>query len=538
MASPLRLLVHSAIIVALLFPTITNGEGYIGEDLGTDLYKKIDAGQGSVTKALIGKRITGSNARMNKAIQAKCFKSDANAKPFLKPGQEFTADDLTAIEAGTLTPVFSRMNTSGSADPIKLGTDLLTCVQGVIKTDFTTLKSEVAREQKTLSRIGNTAIYSDGSLDNSSFDLMKDLELVHNVIFSREVPYEGTPNLSAQSAKNFISSSTADFEPIRRGFELTDRLSRDLADSGWRLVQPDPVDTASVPEKVPSIAEACATQENTIKGLDPGLISDLETQSYLGTSTESQGGANPSGTGGYTAPTGSTKFRNTSNTVRSKNNYNRGFRCTGFFCIDVDFVMYETTLLGGGKSYSIQSILEQNFKIVNTFAGSSFIQAKHTNNFFQLLLKNMSLPSMAHIGVVVTSLPAPILNLPGEKTPRGKPSQSDSEKEYDEMVSGVFTDYGLNVKRSNVLPTIANNEKDYGITLLQDLTSDATSEKLAKGKKFRSEYLEKKEAQIKNDYSDSFTENLNQFEAFSKAFVDHIGNFSSLVQKIDEIPQK
>lgn len=97
--------------------------------------------------------------------------------------------------------------------------------------------------------------------------------------------------------------------------------------------------------------------------------------------------------------------------------------------------MYSDTLLGGGKNYSIQTILEQNFKIVTNLAGASFIQAKHTNNFFQLLLKDLNLPSMAHIGVVVTSLPAPILNLPGDKTPRGKPSQTDAQKEFDAMVS-------------------------------------------------------------------------------------------------------
>lgn len=68
---------------------------------------------------------------------------------------------------------------------------------------------------------------------------------------------------------------------------------------------------------------------------------------------------------------------------------------------------------------------------------------------------------MAHIGVVVTSLPAPILNLPGENTPRGKPAQSEAEKEYDELVSGVFADYGLDVRRSNSLSVIAQNEKDY-----------------------------------------------------------------------------
>ena len=39
-------------------------------------------------------------------------------------------------------------------------------------------------------------------------------------------------------------------------------------------------------------------------------------------------------------------------------------------------------LLGGGKTYSIESVLDENYKIVQKFAGTSFIQAGHTNNFF------------------------------------------------------------------------------------------------------------------------------------------------------------
>ncbi len=73
MASNLPLLVRSILIITLLFPIIVHGEGYIGEDLGTDLYKKIDAGQGVARKTLVGKRITGSNARINAAIKSKCF---------------------------------------------------------------------------------------------------------------------------------------------------------------------------------------------------------------------------------------------------------------------------------------------------------------------------------------------------------------------------------------------------------------------------------------------------------------------------------
>lgn len=67
-----------------------------------------------------------------------------------------------------LAPIFSRVNGGENVDKLGLTEEVVVCVQGVIKSDFETIKSEVSREQKTLSRIGNSAIYSDGSLDNSS----------------------------------------------------------------------------------------------------------------------------------------------------------------------------------------------------------------------------------------------------------------------------------------------------------------------------------------------------------------------------------
>lgn len=46
-------------------------------------------------------------------------------------------------------------------------------------------------------------LFTDGSLDNSSYDLMKDLENVHAVIFAKDVPYGGVPNDGAQTVASF-----------------------------------------------------------------------------------------------------------------------------------------------------------------------------------------------------------------------------------------------------------------------------------------------------------------------------------------------
>ena len=200
--------------------------------------------------------------------------------------------------------------------------------------------------------------------------------------------------------------------------------------------------------------------------------------------------------------------------------------------------MYNGMLLGGGKNYSIESILQKNLKIATEFSGSSHIQAKHTNNFFELGLKDLDLPSMAHLGVVVTTLPAPILNLAGKDTPRGVPKQSDSEKSFDEMTTNLFKDRGLEKKSQNRLSSIYDPDRSYGTSLLNGLTTDYTAEKLQSRRQFSSNYKEIKLAAIKTEYSDGFGADLIEFEAFMKTFVEHLGNFSSLVEKLHEIPQK
>ena len=144
---------------------------------------------------------------------------------------------------------------------------------------------------------------------------------------------------------------------------------------------------------------------------------------------------------------------------------------------------------------------------------------------------------MSHIGVVVTSLPAPILNLAGKDTPRGASGESESKKEFTEMRVNLMKNYGVSVKSPNALPDIGNNNRDYGITLLDGLSTDFANAKLKPARSFITNYLPAKEAEIKNNYADSFAGDLVGFEAFTKAFVNHIGNFTSLVQKINEIPQ-
>lgn len=78
----------------------------------------------------------------------------------------------------------------------------------------------------------------------------------------------------------------------------------------------------------------------------------------------------------------------------------------------ITFSKYGQDILAGGKAQTIEKILDENLKIANAFAGTSLVQTKMPTQFFGSPFKNFNLPSMAHLRVVVSKLPPPILNLP------------------------------------------------------------------------------------------------------------------------------
>ncbi len=71
---------------------------------------------------------------------------------------------------------------------------------------------------------------------------------------------------------------------------------------------------------------------------------------------------------------------------------------------------YKQNLLWWAKAKTIEDIVDKHFKIINEYAWRSMIQADFTKNFFSLsILRNLNLPSLAYLWIVVTKLPIPLL---------------------------------------------------------------------------------------------------------------------------------
>lgn len=157
---------------------------------------------------------------------------------------------------------------------------------------------------------------------------------------------------------------------------------------------------------------------------------------------------------------------------------------------------YSQNILGGGKASTIEKILDENFKIANKFAPSSFVQSKMTRNFFQLSLKNLDLPSMAHIGTVVSRLPPPLLNFkPGTTGGSGDGESTGQKDEFNQIIVNTFEEVGLDFKRQN---SLERNNESRMVNNLTNLSTDSTFPKsITDVTPVKAGYISSKEMELK-----------------------------------------
>ncbi len=146
----------SLLILVSLIPLAVSAEGYIGSDLGTDIYRKTDAGFAQMKKTLVEKRVPGSAKRMNNAIKSQCDK--VKNTDVLDTGREFTTGELSQIAQGDVSPLYAHiklLNANGS-----VSADLLACIQKVVGSDFVRMEYEASKEQRTITKLGSIGLYT------------------------------------------------------------------------------------------------------------------------------------------------------------------------------------------------------------------------------------------------------------------------------------------------------------------------------------------------------------------------------------------
>ncbi len=230
----------------------------------------------------------------------------------------------------------------------------------------------------------------------------------------------------------------------------------------------------------------------------------------------------------------------------NKWNDNEAWGCDWFFCIEVDFV----TSNPEPKWDSIESILENANKHLKKFINSSLAQAKMTTNNFELWLRDISLPDMLSLGFVVTKKTPPFLDLDLKK-------EEQEQKENEPSVGDWIWDYKKNTffcERWNAQWFDCTRQNDLDIftdtmgeekTILNswDQTLSTISARIEERRKILEtskaklafiDLANQKDTQINE--TKEFEKQFMQLESVTKSMLEHAENFQANVQQMRKIP--
>jgi len=530
-----------ALIFIICFLSFSlNTEAFLWQDLWLNLYESIDEWFQELEQKQYEYELSGQG----KSIKEKINQILKNEWIWECIEWEISSDDVEKISQWYISFLIKNMkvweNCKSQEWEINNNTliNLITAISN-LKSESENKAKEKTKKIHTISRIW---IYSDGNIDNSPFDLIKDLQDIDQIIFSSKINYEWEELLSDDELINCITWKEKCFD---NGTSISDigieepKILKDLKEkikNDWN--NGDSEENEQTEEELEN-NYLCVDDINNNSWLDSEALNNIinEISNWNSSNQNSSSEKIPE-----------TPRANSQHSEEEKDDFSIGsygkindpWPCYDFFCITIEFITYQHKLLIWWESISIEYLLNRSNKHLRKFASTSLIPAKMSTNNFELWLKDLSLPDIFHLWFVITKKPVPILDVQptkGEKESGKKFTKKNLLEEY-------YKNLWLEYSRRNDLDIF--KEKDiHSKTLLNSWEGEAAKVR----EKLYNEYKEMQQAWKNNVISDqisqqSITEEFKDFEeqftelqSFSNSMNDYVNTIHFLIKEMVKIPQ-
>lgn len=463
---------HSIIILFIFcfsYVSHLNVHAFLGEDLWINMYKNIEKGYEELEiknyeyELTAGEDSIIDNVKKFILLQEEISTLSEWAWGCIDTENDgLTVEDLQQISNGKIQVLYDKIYKHCD---IWVGITIqeLMEMQSYIKQVWDIAKQNAQEKTWQMNRIARIWIYSDGISENSSFDLITDLEDINAIIFSEDLAYEGEEyeNIDDYLESQFFINTSEDENKIDKGGNL---IRLNIPKSPPLLTSDDTVnvdDDSLIPIQTEIITTpyVCIDEENSHVKLDANsianIVNSIESRNtqmvdskeklvdWVEISTIWEG---------KTDEDDEVTEDNIANPEYAVVNDNALWPCNNFFCITVDFVIYNHKLLWGGST-SIEYLINRSNEHLKKFSNTSMVQAKMGTNNFELGLKDLNLPDIFNINVQVSSRPVPILKL-----------NKNDKKKQDELsgkwlLEAYYKTKGLEYERRNDLKSLNSDEK-------------------------------------------------------------------------------
>ncbi|MDD2486841.1 MAG: hypothetical protein PHS92_00520 [Candidatus Gracilibacteria bacterium] len=544
-----RILFFTFIFLGLI--RISFVSAFIGESIELNLYNKVDSGVIKIKKQLMEKELKGSSSSINNIMKR------SGLQRYFDENWDFSESELNKIKNGSISDITKHLKSEYREDK-NLNTGKFAEITKTINEWRENKNIKVEKNISNMTELGSIGLYYDGDTGNSGYDIMYDMEQINSVIFSKDLPYNGKENINTAKLDfgSLInspspSSQSQGIAEIPLPVEAVLQNNNTNPGTGTPNLNPQ-TQTINSTDVINNLANSTTLSNKCITGNilndnsdntassagnsyaadsilnDKNLLNDINDQLVSGTNSSTSIG------GQTTQDAGQAPVVN--NGITAGSSLSDTFPCSDIFCIQIEFTMYTQNLLGGSKTKSIESILEKNYKIADKISSTPLIQSEMTKTNFSLsILKNLKLGKMLHMGIVISSLPLPILSL-NKGTPSGNGGEVGIKQDFidEQIYINSFSQYGLKYKSQNDL---SDDAADLAMKNCLKLNTEDCNKKLSKISSAINptpQYNKMIYNSMKNEYLGSFNNDLMALIGYSQQLgskIDTITNISKKTKK-------
>lgn len=519
-----------------LFYLNTTVQAFFGEEAWLNMYKNLDKNFTKITQSNFQTQLAGTSGsfkeKINELINQQSSLSKNNYKDCIK--SDLATSQLEAIVKWDLEVLYDKIsdNCKNSSWVVELST--LNFIQSVIsKHYFTTLKDS-QDEIQTIWEISSLWIYSDWDVNNSSFDLMDDLEKINDIIFASKFQYNWVEewnfldyleSLNDKKKKEIIQN-TKDKNVLN---ELTTWEKAYQEDTWWNFLE-------NLLAGTHKNSNICVDPQSGNHWLDLSFLEDLNWDNKNSELIDDLVAVDDyiSSTGAYNSNT-ATDISWGYQAVNDNSQWN----CKNYFCVTVDFSSYNHQILWWWENITIEYLIDRSNKHLYPFTNSSLIPAKMTVNNFELWLSNIDLAEMLSMGFHFYKKPVPILSLKSQDSQESNNSKHGSNA----LLEKYYKAYWLDYNRRNDLFVFTKRQEELS-SIIQSVDS-SMSESVSRIDELSKVYEKKQlEAQIiKTDIKQQFNQKhlqefhnqLIEINNFTKSITQYTQTLWDLIVAMDKI---
>jgi hypothetical protein len=552
-----------------LFIFMNNSIAFLDSDLWLNLYENLDSWlkdfeDKQYIYELSGKDKKGISEKINELLKKEwinyCFKSWINVR---------IIDSITNWDINILVNYLKKeekcwYNTKTEKFDLFNNEGIWKLVNKIseIKSKY---QKKAEQKAKAIYEISRIWIYSDWSIKNSPFDLIKDIQDIDKIIFSEDIEYQWDDNsflnklLKKEEKKAIVVSpnknNTIDSWEVDNNTIDSWEVNNNIIDS-WKIKNNS--DDKIVEDSYLELdwnSYVCKTRNNLESWLSIDSLSALENSLNSISANDDNGVSfnfNYWGWWHIKLPNSNKinipdlKDTDSFSWLWSYNkiNDNDSWECNKSFCIIVNFVVSKHNALGYGIDKSIENVLKTSNKHLKKAVSTSLVQSKMSTNNFEMTLRDLDLPLMFHIWIIITKKTPPILYLENILWKSEENKISESSDFVNNMLTAKYKSFWLNYDSANNINNFLHKEEELS-SIINSLENPSTRVESLVNEFWQilnlralREYYEENELSknINNGILKEFDIEFTELEQFSSNILNYVTNIDTLVKKLKEIP--